>query len=191
MELSGLVAIAAAIAGVVLGAAGAAKLAEPAATVRALGALDAPASPLLARAVGIGELAVAVLLLGTISRWAAAVGALTYLVLLAVVVVLRRRSPDTPCGCFGQWSGPPSARHLVVTLAGGVACALAAVTDTQAGPPPNSTGTAVLGWWLAIVAAAAGVIVLLSARPHDTRRPHHTPRPGTRHPDAPAKEVQP
>lgn len=170
MEVTEVVALATGVAGVVLGAAGATKLVEPGASARMLDAVGAPVGRGGARLVGLLEILVAIWLLASGSRWAATATALAYLVLTLTVVVLRRRSPATPCGCFGAWSGPPSARHLVINVSGLAVSALTAASDVPVGPPAAATGAGGLAWWLAVVTGSA-LVVLALAGPRSSRPP--------------------
>lgn len=185
MELSDLVGLAAAVMGLVLGAAGVAKLVEPAATATTFTAIGLPSGRHGARALGVVETGVALWLLVTGSRAAAAVAGAAYLALTAGVVVLRRRSPTTPCGCFGGWSGPPAVRHVVVNLVGVASCTLAAVMGASIGPAAGSGAPVVAGWWLVVAIGAVGVILVLATRPTPT-----SPHLGASH-RTPTKEINP
>lgn len=183
MDVMTLVGVGAAAGGVVLGAAGVTKLVDPAPTVRLFGALGVGAGGApAARTAGAVELALALWLLSTGNRWAAAATALAYVVLVGVVLALRHRSPSTPCGCFGQWSGPPAARHVVVNALGAATCALSAATDTSVAPP-GGTGTAgVLAWWAAVaIVAVAGVLALGGRRSPAAARAGSATPPGAAH----------
>jgi len=175
-----LVSVGAGAAGVVLGAAGVTKLVDPTPTTRLFDALGLTGSARVAQAAGGVELGLALWLLATGGRWAATATALAYLVLIVLVLTLRRRSPSTPCGCFGQWSGPPSARHVVVNALGASACALAAATDTPVTPPAGTAVAGVVTWWGAVaVAALLGVLALGGRRPGAGAPGRRTPAAGT------------
>src|SRR6476620_540749 len=97
----------------VLVVSGVAKLATPAPTASLLATLHLPASPRVARLLGVVEIAVgmaAVLIGGAVL--AAIVGAL-YLGFAAVVVMARRAGAPS-CGCFGAGAAPPSTVHVWV-----------------------------------------------------------------------------
>lgn len=168
MEVVDVVVLATGIAGVVLGAAGATKVIDPGATARMLEAVGAPGGRLAARLLGTLEILIALWLLASGSRWAAAATALAYLVLTLTVALLRHRSPATPCGCFGAWSGPPSARHLAINLSGVAVSSVAATAGVIVGPPAGWTGAGVLAWWLVVVGGSA-LVVLALAGPRHTR----------------------
>ena len=194
MELSDVAALLTAVAAAVLGAAGVTKVLDPRPTAHMLDAIGAPGGPATARIAGVVELLVALWLLADGSRWAASAGALVYLGLTIAVLVLRRRSPATPCGCFGRWSGPPTARHLVVNLLGVAALTLAAVAASPTGPPAGLAVTSTLQWWLVVAGGATVVILVLagsridaSSGPARARRAtsqRHHQRPGTHPPHA-------
>ena len=162
MESLDLVVLATGIAGVVLGAAGATKVIDPGPAARMLGAVGAPGGRPAARLLGTIEVLVALWLLAGGTRWAAIATAVLYLVLTLTVVLLRHRSPATPCGCFGTWSGPPSTRHLVINLGGLAVSALTAAADIAVGPPAGWTGAGVLAWWMVVV-GGSGLVVLTLA----------------------------
>jgi len=159
------------IAAAVLAAAGILKVVDPTATVRVLDAIGLGSTPAAARAVGVVETVLALWLLAGGGRWAAAACALVYLALTTAVIRLRRRSPSTPCGCFGQWSGPPMRRHVVVNLAGAAACAIAAATGASVDPGAGASTPLTVGWWLALIVGAVAVVVTLTGpqRPDPTR----------------------
>lgn len=101
-----------------LGAGGAAKVARPAATARALGGIGIPASPALVRAGAAAELAVAAGALVDDGRLFALLVAASYLAFAGfVATALRRGVPLSSCGCFGVRDTPPTALHLALNLA--------------------------------------------------------------------------
>lgn len=155
-------------AGVVLGAAGVTKLVDPSPTERLLAALGLGGGAPVARAAGLVELGLALWLLASGAPASAAGMAAAYLVLLITVLVLRHRSPSTPCGCFGQWSGPPSARHVIVNALGVSVCALAAATATPVAPPSGVSATGALGWWGAVAGVAIAGVIALGGRGENT-----------------------
>lgn len=140
---------------------GAAKVRRPGATTDALRAAFAyDAHDKLARAIGVGEIAI-----GTVGALAggitAALVAATYGLLLAVATRLRRRAPDTPCGCLGARSARVGAAHLITSavatsvaaayaFAGGDGLARILRDQPVAGIP-----------FLALVATAIALVVLL------------------------------
>jgi len=161
------VSVLAGVAAVVLGAAGAVKAVDPTATARMLTAVGVGGGTRTARLLGVVEVAVALWLLLDGGQWPAAATAVIYAALTAVVVTLRRRSPMTPCGCFGAWSGPPARRHVALDAGAALAAAVAAVTHTSVAPPSGSVG-ATTGWWLAVAAGAALSVVVLAGGPTTT-----------------------
>lgn len=181
--LGGFVGLVTAIAGVVLAAAGAVKLVDPGPTALVIERLGVGGGRWSARGLGAVELAVALWLLLGGGVPAALTAGLAYVVFAATVVVLRRRQPDTPCGCFGQWSGPPTVRHVAITATGALVCVLAALTATTLAPPPEATATVVALWWTAVGFGALGVVWALTGsqplRRAAPRRRHSTPQGGS------------
>jgi len=141
----------------VLAAAG--KLARPAATVSAFGALRVPRAGAAARVVPVAELAVAVLLIA-----APRAGGVAAFVLLGVfstfLVRVLRAGIRAPCRCFGAVrEAPVSASDL---LRNAMLAALAVTAAGASGPRSPSAGA------FALVAAAvgAGLAALRFARDH-------------------------
>ncbi len=112
-------------AALLVAAAGTAKLARPRPAVDALRAAGLPARPVLVRALGLGELAVAALAVAAGAAGAAALAA-AYL----GFALYARHAGDraASCGCFGAAGAPLGALHVTVNLAlAGVAAAVAVV----------------------------------------------------------------
>jgi hypothetical protein len=149
-----------AVAGVLL-IAGMAKLRSPASAASALAEAGLPGGVRAVRALGLGEVVLALACAGWASRPLAAGLALVYLAFAAFTARLIRASRGAgSCGCFGEQRVPAHAAHVVLSLA---AAALAAAA-TIAGPvAPASLGehapveAAVL---LAVAGAGAWAIVL-------------------------------
>jgi hypothetical protein len=118
------------IAALLLAAAGAAKVIDPATTVGALRKLGVPAP---AAAVRVGGGIEVVLAVGAVLTGAAVLAALvaaSYLLFTAfVLVALGRGLPIGSCGCFGKVDTPPSVLHVVVNLAAVVAAIGVALGD--------------------------------------------------------------
>jgi uncharacterized membrane protein YphA (DoxX/SURF4 family) len=158
MVLGGLLGVVAGI----LAVGGLAKLRGPEATVPMLRALGLPASPLLARALGLVEVAVGVaaLLLG---GWAlAAAVAVLFLVFTIAVLRLRAGGEAVSCGCFGRSSAPPTMIHAVVDAVAALVAVAAAVTDAPGflsmRPDLPAVGLPQLG--LTVLAVWLGVALL-------------------------------
>ena len=151
-------------AALLLGAAGTAKLASPAGTVRALRATrTAPPARLngvtgvaAVRTVGAAELAIAVSVIGLGGRWPALALTGAYVVLAGVATRLLAVAPGADCGCFGARRSPSSRWHLVVDGAGVAAGLLGAVAPTR--DLPGELGA--LHQPLAAGAAVAGTLLL-------------------------------
>lgn len=111
-------------------AAGAAKLADPARTAGALAAMGWPASPLLIRTGAATELTLGA---ATLAIGGPALGMLVTASFLGfalfVMAALRNDTPIGSCGCFGQADTAPRRGHVVVVLLLAAGCTLAAVRD--------------------------------------------------------------
>jgi hypothetical protein len=127
---------------VVLAIAGVKKLRRPAVAQPALGALGLPSSVAAARAVGAGELFVAVLGAALGSYFALGVAA-AYLLLTVVALRLLRRAPSMPCGCLGAPDAPVTRTHVAVDV---VAVLVSLAAATGAAPlsylPDEAAGAA-------------------------------------------------
>jgi hypothetical protein len=149
----------------VLVASGAAKVLAPTAASDALGALGAPASPVLVRTLGVGEVVVGVAALLAGGPVLAAVVALAYVAFAVVALRMSRSSDVRSCGCFGSSDARPGITHVVVdgaaALLVGVAAiagsggAIALVSDSPAWGIPALAGSA--------LGAAAAVALLTVA----------------------------
>ncbi|HSK22909.1 MAG TPA: MauE/DoxX family redox-associated membrane protein, partial [Egicoccus sp.] len=103
--------------------AGTAKLRRPADAADALGWRSVRAHAAV-RAVGVGELALAAVVVVSGGPMAAALLVLAYLVFAAVA--LRQRSRGASCGCFGQADAPAGLLHVGINLVVATAAAVAA-----------------------------------------------------------------
>jgi hypothetical protein len=122
------------VAVVILGAAGAAKVARPANTARALGELGLRVPPGAVRAGALAELAVAAGALVGGGRPFAALVAASYAGFAAFVLGARRRgTPLSTCGCFGADDTPPTAAHAGFNVAAAAVAAVVALTGSGAG----------------------------------------------------------
>lgn len=145
-------------AALLLVAAGAAKVVEPARTVGALRALGWPAAPLLVRVGAAVELLLGAAMLSVGGAWVAGLVAVSYLgFAVFVAAALREGAPIGSCGCFGQADTPPSGLHLavVLVLAGGAA---AGAVWANAALPDQGVLT-----WLVTLLLAGGAYVALTA----------------------------
>ena len=114
-----------------LGFAGVQKLVDPAATSGALRAAGLPSSSLAGRAVGLGEVAVALAALVVGDRVTAGALAVTYGAFALFSWRLVARSGATAsCGCFGQDEAPATRLHVALNLIATVACAAAVLWPT-------------------------------------------------------------
>lgn len=148
----------------VLGALGIVKLIDPTPTSTMLAALRVPGRDLAARLLGAGEVVVAVVVLSDGPVVAVVALAVAYWSFTIGLVVLRRRSPDTPCGCVGRWSGPPSMRHIAINgvlASSAVACVATGTTAWPTLSGPVST----TAYWLSAMIASVGVIAAMSSSP--------------------------
>lgn len=157
----------------VLVAAGATKLADPAPLAEALGALGVPvgSGAVSARAIGTVEVVVGVAGLVVGGAAIAAIVSLIYLG-FAVLVVLARRRGLASCGCFGSRSAPPSPVHVAMNLLCAIAAAVCASGTPRA--PIDSLDQvgprAAVGIGVALVLAVVVLVV-------DTRSWGATVRP--------------
>ena len=139
-----------AIAALVVGIAGSAKLRAPATAAGALLTLGVPGGPRVVRAVAVLELLAAGWCLAAPGRVAAVCLGCAYAVFAVTAVLLAHR--QAACGCFGGGEAPVSAVHWMLSAGLGIVCALAA-----AWPPTRATSVP-----LAIgVAGAAYAVVLV------------------------------
>lgn len=115
-------------------AAGAAKVARPTDTARALRTAGLPVGASLVRAGAGAETAVGAAVLAGAGRPAVVLLAASYLAFgVFVTTALVRRWPLATCGCFGEPDTPPTALHAAVCLAGAGVLAGAAASAPAAG----------------------------------------------------------
>jgi len=152
-----------AVAAVVLGAAGALKVVNPEPTAAMLTALRLPSGNVMGRSIGAVEVVVAAWVLGVGGWFSQLVLAGVYAGFAAGMVVLRRRSPATPCGCFGKLSRPPGRRHVAVNLAGAAAGIVGAITGAEALPEDAGTGATAVFVVLVVLGAVGTVVVMTAA----------------------------
>ncbi len=104
---------------ILLGGAGAAKVARPADTATALRAAGLPAAPAWVRVGALVEVAVAVVALVAPGRIGGVLVAASYLGFAGFIAgALVRHWPVASCGCFGRPDTKPTVAHLVLNLAG-------------------------------------------------------------------------
>ncbi|HZQ28220.1 MAG TPA: MauE/DoxX family redox-associated membrane protein [Acidimicrobiales bacterium] len=116
-----------AAAAALLVAAGGAKIWRPGTTTKALRQAGLPARDTAVRVGAAVEVVVGVAALAGNTAGAAAV-AMSYLLFAAFVGLgLRKGSPISTCGCFGEPDAAPTAIHLVFNLAAALVAAWAAV----------------------------------------------------------------
>lgn len=97
---------------------GALKLVNPADTANALVAMGWPSGRLLVRLGAAAEVAIAAAALAAGGRVPAAFVGASYAGFAAfVLAALRRGSPISSCGCFGEVDAPPTLVHLVLCVA--------------------------------------------------------------------------
>jgi hypothetical protein len=116
-----------------LGLAGVVKATTPAATRVALRSAGLPSTPLVARALGVVEVAIAASALAVGGRIPAALVALAYLGFAWFAHRLDRATRGTAsCGCFGASSAPVGTLHVAFDLVG-AALVAGAVADPAPG----------------------------------------------------------
>jgi hypothetical protein len=146
--------------GLVLAAAGVAKVARPGATAAALRALGLPAHPVAARALGTGEVVIGVAGAVAGASWVAWVVAAEWLALGIAAIVLSRR-PNVPCGCFGEDSPAPVGAGHVAVDAAFLAVAVAVASGAEGGLA--DAVAAGRGGWVLVGAQITLVAVLVRA----------------------------
>lgn len=160
---------------VLIGAAGMVKVVAPDGARVALRGAGLPGSIVVARGLGVGEVAVAVAVLAWGGRPGAAAVAVAYAGFAGFASVLHARSRGrASCGCFGGGNAPVTRLHVVVNLAL-AAVAVAVVVDpvpgiwSTASDTPGA-GLAFLGLtlllaWLLVVALTLLPEVQAATRP--------------------------
>lgn len=168
-------------AALLLVAAGAIKVTRPGTTRIAMRTAGLASTPVAARLVGAGEVAVGLYALSFAGRVGAALVVAAYVAFAGFAERLRRVGRGAaPCGCFGATSAPVGVLHVVVNLvvAAGAAGAMASPSDpavhAAAATPLRGAvfaGFTVLLAWL--------VLVALTTLPELTAA-SRSPRPVTR-----------
>lgn len=149
--------------------AGVAKFRRPAVTSESLAMAGMPDRPSLARALGVGEVLLAIVVLASGHRLAAGVLGLGYLG-FAIVSGYLLTQDRASCGCFGEVEAPLSRVHVVTNGAIAAAAGLAAATGPAA--LPGSVGVFLLLALLASTGAGLvrALLVLLPALADGVRR---------------------
>ena len=107
-----------------LAVAGVAKCLAPSGTVQALRSAGLPASPVLVRTLGAGELAIGAATI-VVGGWVLPAIVATFYAGFSGFVATRLRAGDTAgCGCFGATTSPLTAGHLVANLVAMVSAVL-------------------------------------------------------------------
>ncbi len=174
------------VAAALLVAAGAAKVARPLPTARAMYAAGLPGRTALARAVGVVEIAVGTWFLLAPSATSALALAVLYAAFAGFVGFLLVARPEAAsCGCAGTSDVPPSWIHLVLNgLA--VLAALAAALDPPQGllPMARSLGVASIPFAIGLITAAVlatEAVIDLPPALASYRRPDGHPAESDRH----------
>jgi hypothetical protein len=150
----------------VLLAAGATKLADPAALAGVLQQLRFPlavkkrSATLIAQLLGLVEVGLGLAALVVGGAVMAAAVALAYLGFAVLLWAARRASLGT-CGCFGSRSGPPSRLHLFLNLGSACVAAAAGVVGAPAvadGLLASPLGNATLV--VCVLATTVGILFL-------------------------------
>lgn len=115
------------IAAGVLGWAGCAKVWRPAGTSAALRLAGLPSSTVIARGLGVAEVALATAVLG-FGGWSTHAALACAYCALTVFAHRQRRRPEASCGCFGDDDAPLTTLHVTIDgSAAGVALAAAVI----------------------------------------------------------------
>jgi hypothetical protein len=147
-------------AAVLLVAAGALKVVDPARTAGALAALGWPSSTWLVRVGAAVELGLGAAALAVGGPALGMLVAASYLgFALFVMSALRARTPIATCGCLGQVDTPPRPAHVVVDALLAAGAVIAAATDA-----PALVDASWVGWVTAVVVTAGAWAVLGSVR---------------------------
>jgi hypothetical protein len=152
------------VAAVLLVWAGAAKVARPAGTARALRAAGLPASAALVRGLAAVEAVVGVSVIVVGGRALDAAMAASYVVFAAFVgAAIARGWSLSSCGCFGEADARPTTAHVVVDAALAAAGVVAATRGVhplaEMGRHPGESAAVVL-----LSAVTAGLVVLTLTR---------------------------
>ena len=152
------------ITALVIGIAGAWKVAQPRGAQRALAALRIRVPSIVVRALGLGEVALACLTLAI--GGPALASAVTVAYVAFTLVAWRLRGRDISCGCFGSASTRTSWLHVGVDAA----CGLVALAAVIAGTPTTADAwsrlpLAGVGHVALSLTGAAAVVALLTVLP--------------------------
>ena len=139
---------------VLLAVAGAAKVADPAATSAALQGARLVSDRRLVRLLGVGEIALAVAVLGLGGSVPAALLAVSYAVFAGFAY--RQSRQGEGCGCFGVSDAPATRLHVAINVLGAALAAGAALR-------PGSSLLAVFGDGVFQALLIAGVLLLAAA----------------------------
>ena len=151
---------------------GAAKLARPTTTTRALRVVGIPASDGAVRGLGGIEAIVGLGTLTIAGRWWSAATALLYFGFATfVVVALWRGTPLASCGCFGAADTPPTLVHVGIDAGLGAAAALAAADDLAAPLEVVTDGDGAIA--LVLGSLALGALLYLALTRDLTRQGSH------------------
>jgi hypothetical protein len=153
-------------AAIVLAGAGAAKLARPTDTAKALRDAGMPLGRRAVRVGAAGEIAVAVATLLWSSPIGAALVALSYTSFAVwVVTALRRGWALSSCGCFGKPDTPPTRAHAALDAAAAL-CALVWAVESPGSLRSVVASTAWHGAAIVVVSVVvAGLAYLLWTKP--------------------------
>ena len=145
-----------------LGVAGGMKALQPLSTVRALRSAGLPATALLVRTLGAGEVIVAVAAWAVAGPVPAALVAVSYAAFAGFVLYARARGASiSSCGCFGKADTPPTMSHVVVNL--GAACiAIAAAVWPARSPLGELSGSPDAGVPLALLILVVAALAYLA-----------------------------
>jgi hypothetical protein len=161
------------VAAVLLALAAPAKWRRPQDTVLALRAVGLPAGRAAVRALSLGELTLAVVVVLAPTPPVLVLLCLVYLGFAAfVLLALRAGTAVASCGCFGRPDTPATRVHLTVVLSAAAAAATAAVTGAASLPDlVASPGTGLpllacvaVGVWLAWASLSLLPQLLAAAR---------------------------
>ena len=149
------------IACIILGLSGVAKAGAPLPARRAIRAVGLEVPAWAVRALGVGEVALAIAAVFSPGPVLPIMVGMAYVAFAGFVMVLLRVSADTSCGCFGSAETPPSRIHLVANLASAAAAFGAAGWDGLVATLEGRAGVGVALMILVVVGTYAVYLLLV------------------------------
>jgi len=158
---------AAAVAAVLLVAAGLAKVVSPAPAVAAMRALGLPTSPTAVRVGAWLECVIGAWALAVGSAWSLALVAASYAAFAVFLVVATQSAAIADCGCFGSTGSPPRLRQVVLDVMLAAAAVLSLAGPVQPVPSLVTRSPLVGAVFVICTVAAASLAYLVHEAPVD------------------------